>query len=152
MKKRLIQIISLSFLMSLIFSLTVPAGAAIAPGADAEIQASNYFVSEKAAITAVGNGKIAIEIDVRGTAEMKELGASDVYVYEVQPDGRYTQVAHYTRNSHPVLIKTNVLRANIQRTYQGTAGKKYYVEARCYAKNASGSGTRWVSSSIVTAT
>ena len=30
-----------------------------------------------------GTGKIAIEIDVRGTAEMKELGASDVYVYEV---------------------------------------------------------------------
>ena len=152
MKKRLIQIISLSFLMSLIFSLTVPAGAAIAPGADAEIQASNYFVSEKAAITAVGNGKIAIEIDVRGTAEMKELGASDVYVYEVQPDGRYTQVAHYTREKYPVLIKKDVSQAIIQMTYQGVVGKKYYAEAKCYAKNGSGSGTRWVSSSIVTAT
>ena len=83
---------------------------------------------------------------------MQELGATVFYIYEVQSDGRYTQVAHYTRNSHPVLIKTNVLRANIQLTYQGMVGKKYYAEAKCYAKNGSGSGTRWVSSSIVTAT
>ena len=152
MKKCLIQVISLCLLMSLMLSLMVPASAAITPGSDAEIQASNYFVSEKAAITAAGNGKIAIEIDVRGTSEMKELGASDVYVYEVQSDGRYTQMAHYTRDKFSVLIKTNVLRANIQLTYQGTAGKKYYVEAKCYAKNSSGSGTRWVSSSIITAT
>ena len=151
MKKRLIQVISLSFLMALIFSLTVPAGAAIAPGTDAEMRASSYFQSEKVGIAAAGGGKIVIEIDVRGTAEMKELGASDVYVYEVQSDGRYTQMAHYTRDSFPALIKANVLRANIQLTYQGTAGKKYYVEAKCYAKNASGSQTRWVSSSIISA-
>ena len=65
MKKRLIQVISLSFLMALIFSLTVPAGAAIAPGTDAEMRAISYFQSEKVVFAAAGGGKIVIEIDVR---------------------------------------------------------------------------------------
>ncbi len=152
MKKRFMQVIPLCLLMSLMLGVMVPVGAAVAPGADAEIRGSSYFQSEKLGVSAVGNGKIAIEIDVKGTAEMKELGASDLYVYLVQSDGRYTQMVHYTRDRFPALIKANVLRANIQLTYQGAAGKRYYVEAKCYAKNASGSGTRWVSSGIVKAT
>lgn len=90
--------------------------------------------------------------NVASVGRMQELGATDFYIYEVQSDGRYTQVAHYTREKYPVLIKKDVSQAIIQMTYQGVVGKKYYAEAKCYAKNGSGSGTRWVSSSIVTAT
>ena len=151
MKKRLIQLTTLSLLMSLVFSLVVSASAA-APKSELEIQASSYFHTENLGLAVVGSGKITVEIDVVSTAKMQELGATDLYIYEVQSDGRYTQVAHYTRDRYPVLIKKDVSQAIIQLTYQGKAGKRYYAEARCYAKNASGSGTRWASSSIITAT
>ena len=83
---------------------------------------------------------------------MQELGATVFYIYEVQSDGRYTQVAHYTRDRYPVLIQQDVSQAIVQMTYQGVVGKKYYAEAKCYAKNDAGSGTRWASSGIITAT
>ena len=54
---------------------------------------------------------------------MQELGATVFYIYEVQSDGRYTQVAHYTREKYPVLIKKDVSQAIIQMTYQGVVGK-----------------------------
>lgn len=150
MKKRLIQAASFGLLITFLFGLMVSVSAA-APEPGAEPQASGYFASEKLGLTAVGGGKVLAKLDVISMAEMQELGALDLYIYEVQSDGRYTQVAHYTRDSHPVLIKKDVSQAIIQMTYPGVAGKKYYAEAKCYAKNASGSGTRWASSSIITA-
>lgn len=151
MKKRLIQVTSLSLLMSLMFSLMVSASAA-APGSEVEPQASSYFVAESLGLAAVGGGKVLAKLNVASVGKMQELGATDFYIYEVQSDGRYTQVAHYTRDRYPVLIKKDVSQAIVQMTYQGVVGKKYYAEAKCYAKNDSGSGTRWASSSIITAT
>lgn len=151
MKKRLIQLTALSLLMPLVFSLMVSAGVA-APGSEIEPQASSYFASESLGLAAVGGGKVLVKLNVASMEKMQELGATDLYIYEVQSDGRYTQVAHYTRDRYPMLIKKDVSQAIIQLTYQGKAGKRYYAEAKCYAKNASGSGTRWVSSNIITAT
>lgn len=151
MKKRLIQVTSLSLLMSLMFSLMVSASAA-APGSEVEPQASSYFVAESLGLAAVGGGKVLAKLNVASVGKMQELGATDIYIYEVQSDGRYTQVAHYTRDRYPMLIKKDVSQAIVQMTYQGVVGKKYYAEAKCYAKNTSGSGTRWASSSIITAT
>lgn len=150
MKKRLVQVISFGLLMSFAFSLMVSASA-VALRPEVDPRASSYFVSESLGLAAVGGGKVLAKLNVVSVEKMKELGALDLYIYEVQSDGRYTQVAHYTRDSHPVLIKKDVSQAIVQITYPGVAGKKYYAEAKCYAKNASGSGTRWVSSSIITA-
>lgn len=122
MKKRLMQVTSLSLLMSLMFSLMVSASAA-APGSEVEPQASSYFASESLGLAAVGGGKVLAKLNVVSMGKMQELGATDLYIYEVQSDGRYTQVAHYTRDSHPVLIKKDVSQAIVQMTYQGVVGK-----------------------------
>lgn len=152
MKKRFIKVISFCLAMPFVFGQVISAGAAVAPGGDTEIQASNYFTSGTIEIVAAGNGKIDIEVNVCGKTKMTQIGALDVYVYEVQSDGRYTQKMLYTSDRYPELLQSNVQRAVIHLTYQGTAGNKYHVEAKCYAKNDSGSGTRWASSGIVTAT
>lgn len=151
MKQRLIQITSLSLLLSLLFSLMVSAKAA-APSTEVSPQESTYFASGKTTIAAAGSGKVRATVNVKSTSKMDELGASDLYIYEVQSDGRYTQVAHYTKEKNPALLKKNVSQASIQMTYQGTAGKQYYAEAKCYAKNSTGSTTRWAASGTITAT
>lgn len=152
MKKCLIRGIFLCLLVAMVVSVAVSANAANLPYPEVDIQASEYFASRKAEIMAAGSGKIKIELDVKATDVMQELGASDIYVYEVQSDGRYTEVYHYTKSTHPVLIQKNDYRSVIQVTYQGTAGKSYYVAAWCYAKNASGSQTTWIGSNVVKAT
>lgn len=151
MKQRLIQITSLSLLLSLLFSLMASAQAA-APSTEVSPQESTYFASGKTTIAAAGSGKVVATVSVTATSKMSELGAADLYIYEVQSDGRYTEVAHYTKEKNPALLKKNVSSALVQMTYQGTAGKKYHAEAKCYAKNSSGSTTRWAASGTITAT
>lgn len=151
MKQRLIQITSLSLLLSLLFSLMVSAQAA-APSTEVSPQESNYLHSVQTTITASGSGKVVATVSVKATSKMSELGAADLYIYEVQSDGRYTEVAHYTKEKNPALLKKNVSSALVQMTYQGTAGKKYHAEAKCYAKNSTGSTTRWAASGTITAT
>lgn len=151
MKQRLIQITSLSLLLSLLFSLMVSAQAAT-PNTEVSPQESNYLNSVKTTIAAAGSGKVVATVNVIATSKMSELGAADLYIYEVQSDGRYTEVAHYTKEKNPALLKKNVSSALVQMTYQGTAGKKYHAEAKCYAKNSTGSTTRWAASGTITAT
>lgn len=64
MKKRFIKVISFCLAMSFVFGQVISAGAAVAPGGDTEIQASNYFTSGTIEIVAAGNGKIDIMVGI----------------------------------------------------------------------------------------
>lgn len=139
MKTWRIRALSLCLMIVLTLGLSVPAAAANLPGSDAEIQASDYFGRRRVTVSAAGSGKLHIVVDVVATGIMQEVGATKVTVYERQSNGSYSAVRTYTRYDTPIMIEKNHLSNKFELTYQGTAGKYYYVIAACYAKNASGS-------------
>ena len=104
----------------------------------AEARASYYFSRFEDSVTALGNGKIAVEFDVVSTHTMTTLGASTVYIYEKQSDGSYEKVKTYTSATVSNMLQSNTTHAYCCITYQGKAGTKYYAVVNYYAKDASG--------------
>lgn len=52
------RVLSLCLLVVMALGLAVPAGAAVIPGSDAEIQASDYFGRRSITTSAAGSGKL----------------------------------------------------------------------------------------------
>lgn len=129
--------ITLFLLLALMFSITIPASA----------RASEYFFRTYVKATDIGSGVIRILIDVGATETMQELGATQVTVYEEQSDGSYDPVRTYTRyNYSPSMISYNRASHVSYVTHYGTPGKSYYAVCAFYAKNATGSQTKWSTS------
>ena len=79
---------------------------------------------------------------------MQEIGIMQIVVNEKSSDGSYKPVYTFTRDGHNLKTKNReTYSATV--TYQGTAGKDYYITAQGYAKNTSGSGATWVGSKTV---
>lgn len=134
------RLISLSLcVVILIFSMTIPASA----------RASAYFDFTNAYVSDAGNGAVRIKVHVLATGTMQEVGATQVVVYEKQSNGSYTSVFTFTREKYPSLITKNRLSYITYVTYPGDTGKSYYVSVAFYAKNLSGSQTKWGTSNIV---
>ena len=143
MKKRI-----LSLLCALVMILSLPV---VACAADAEPRASYYFSCTDVRAYAEDNGRILIEIDVDATHTMQEVGASDVWIYEVYSNGDYEIVYSYTKEDYPNLIWTNSTCAYVDVTYQGTVGKQYFATVACYAKDSEGAERRYYDTNLVTA-
>ena len=111
----------------LLFGLSISAGAR-------ESQCIDHY-NVKA--SALGNGKISIEVALSGTEPMQEIGAKMIVVNEKQADGNYKAVYTFTPEKYTNLIKKNGRTFSFKGTYQGIAGKQYYITAQLYAKNAS---------------
>ena len=82
---------------------------------------------------------------------MQEIGATTITVHEKKQDGSYQPVYTYTKEKNPNLIGKNRNAYLIDITYQGVAGKDYYILAQCYAKNANGSGITMAGSRAIRA-
>ena len=135
MKRRLL---SLTLIAAMFFVMAIPASA----------RASEYIHSVSIATTPSGNGKISIRVTVRGTGTMQEIGIMQIVVNEKSSDGSYKPVYTFTRDGHNLKTKNReTYSATV--TYQGTAGKDYYITAQGYAKNARGSGATWAGSNTV---
>lgn len=117
----------------LVFVMAIPVGA----------RASAYFSRTYAEATDIGGGTIRIKVDLAGTGTMQEIGATQVIVYEEQPDGSYDPVRTYTRSEYPSLISYNRASHVSYVTHYGTSGKSYYALCAFYAKNATGSQIKW---------
>lgn len=102
-------------------------------------------------VSALGNGKVNIEIILTGTEPMQELGAKMIVVNEKQTDGNYKVVYTFTPEKYSNLIKKNGRGFSFKSTYQGVTGKQYYITAQLYAKNAKASSTIWAGSQTVKA-
>ena len=141
MKKRIVPIIC-----AVLFMLN------LCGVANAATQASDYFGCTAVYATAIGGGKVLVEFDIDATHIMKEVGATEVFIYEQQSSGSYKKVYTFTSDEYySDMIDTNSAFGNGEVTYQGTPGTKYYALVGVYAKDKDGSETRYFTTNIVTA-
>ena len=143
MKKRIF-----SLLCALVMILSVPV---VACAADAEPRASYYFSCTDVRAYAEDNGRILIEIDIDATHTMQEVGASDVWIYEVDSNGDSEIVYTFTMEDYPNMIWTNSSCACVDVTYQGTIGMRYFATVACYARDSEGAEWRYYDTRTVTA-
>lgn len=135
------KIISVMLVVTLFFTLAISASA----------RASDYIARASVSASSSGNGRISIEVKTLATGVMQEIGALTVVVSEKISEGNYQPVYTFTRNQYRNLVVKNRRSYSNMLTYQGTAGKSYYITAQCYAKNVNGSGTTWVGSNTIKA-
>ena len=137
MSKMKHRLLSLTLVAAMFFVMAIPASA----------RASDYITSATIVTNSLGNGKISMTINVVATGKMQEIGATQGIVKGA--DGKYKPVYTFTKEKTKSLISSNRTSCMFTLTYQGTAGKDYYITAQCYAKNASGSGATWAGSKTV---
>ena len=135
------RLLSLTLVIAMFFALAIPASA----------RASDYIARAIVDVSSGGNGKIIILVYVMGKSKMQEIGATTITVHEKKQDGSYQPVYTYTKEKNPNLIGKNRNAYLIDITYQGVAGKDYYILAQCYAKNANGSGITMAGSRAIRA-
>lgn len=135
------RLLSLTLVIAMFFALAIPASA----------RASDYIARAIVDVSSGGNGKIIILVDVMGKSKMQEIGATTITVHEKKQDGSYQPVYTYTKEKNPNLIGKNRNAYLIDITYQGVAGRDYYILAQCYAKNANGSGITMAGSRAIRA-
>lgn len=99
----------------------------------AATKASDQIVSYSIYATPIGNGKITIDFTIMATGIMKEIGAEDIYVYEVTSHG-LEQKVHYDKED-PEMILTDTWRQAEDIIFYGEAGKEYYITVTIYAKD-----------------
>ena len=120
-------------------------------GGQAKNNVKTAEIDKNVKASALGNGKISIEVALSGTEPMQEIGAKMIVVNEKQADGNYKAVYTFTPEKYTNLIKKNGRTFSFKGTYQGIAGKQYYITAQLYAKNAKASSTIWAGSQTVKA-
>lgn len=140
MKRIGTKTLALFLCLTLVFSMAISASA----------RSSNYFSDTSVSATKAGSGTLRIKLNVVSLGTMRELGASEIIVYEKQSNGSYKAVSTLKRSAYPNLVTQNRSSYVTYVTYKGTPGKTYYVTAHCYAANASGSQYTWAGSSAVT--
>lgn len=114
-----------SILLVCVLMLTTSAFAT----AKASEQISSYSIKA----IPVGSGQIAIEFTITAPGIMKEIGAENIYVYEVTSHG-LEQKAHYDKED-PEMILTDTWRQAEDIIFYGEAGKDYYISVTVYAKD-----------------
>lgn len=138
----------ISCLCAIMLLVSIPATAF---ASEVTPRASEYFGYTDVRASAIGNGKILIEISVDATHLMNEVGASSVDIYEQQTNGSYRKVFTFTKTSYPNLIVEDSFFGYVDVTYRGTPGKNYYAIVGCFAKDNAGSEILYHGSNYVTA-
>lgn len=101
----------------------------VAVAADADTispMASEYIRSYSAEITPQANGNLVIEFSIYGTALMDDIGATSIYLYEIDDDGEsLAKTFHYTSHSNMMAEEKWSLSSSV--SYSGTSGNSYYA-------------------------
>lgn len=116
----------------------------------ASTKASDQIVSYFIAATPVGSGQIAIDFSITAPFNMKEIGAQEIYVYEVV-GSRLEEKAHYTTEDVDMISLNTWVHAKYK-TFNGVAGKTYYITVTVYAKDYNNQSDSREKSFTVTAT
>lgn len=129
--------------------------AACCPVANAEaippIQplASEQFTSYSAILTqGSGSGQLNITYSVWGKNEMTKIGVSKIEIYKSTNSYATFTVFGDTQNG---LLATSTSYHSGVYTYTGNPGTSYYAVVTVYASNSSGTDTRTITTSTVTA-
>ena len=86
--------------LALFLCLTLVFSAALSASA----RASDYFSRTSVSATKSGSGTLRIKLNVVTTGAMRELGASEIIVYEKQSNGTYQDVFTFKRDKYPTLV------------------------------------------------
>ena len=111
--------------------------------ASAAERASYYLDSYTAGLTAQGNGKIAVTVDVSATGRMTEIGATEIHIYEsTTKTGAYEWVESYYAEDCPDMLESGTYYYDTPVIYEGTVGRYYKAIVTFYAGNSSGGDSR----------
>lgn len=134
---------------SLVMAVCLLAGIAVT--ARAATHASDYFWVTDVWATRTGGGSFLVEFDIGATDIMKEIGATEIYIYEQQADGDYDNVYTFTSEKKSALIAYNTSAHGYGVTYRGTPGKKYFATLALYCRDADGAEWLYEDTNIITA-
>jgi hypothetical protein len=116
----------------------------------AQIQplASHQIASYSITIVPRGSGRVETTVNIAGThRQMTRIGFPSITVYERNNSSSPWRIVHVTgphyNPSVPAGSHSHVV------TYQGVAGRQYYVWAQFLARDAQGSDSRSASSPII---
>ena len=113
-------------------------------------KASDQIVSYYINAGAIGQGKINIDFSITCPGIMKEVGAQEIYIYEITPYGLDERV-HYDTEDVDMISTDTWVHANYK-TYYGSVGKTYYITVSVYAKDYNNKSDSRSQSFTVTAT
>ena len=110
--------------------------------ASASERSSAYLSSYRAFLTAKGNGRVSVTVDVSGTNYMTDIGAEAIYIYESTDNVDFTLVATYEAEDYPDMLGSGSFYYETPIIHRGTAGRYYSAIVDVYAGNANGGHTR----------
>ena len=110
--------------------------------ASATERSSAYLDGYRAFLTAKGNGKVSVTVDVSGRGYMTEIGAETIYIYESTDDVDFTLVATYEAEDYPDMLGSGSFYYETPIIHEGTSGRYYYAVVYAYAGNANGGHSR----------
>jgi hypothetical protein len=111
-------------------------------GFTADTRSSQYISLYRSTLTAVGDGKIDILVDVSGCGYMAEIGAKKIVVYESTDDASFTRVATYEAEDYEEMIGSGTIYFDTPITHEGVVGRYYMATVYCYAGNGTTGDTR----------
>jgi hypothetical protein len=146
MKKNLIH----AFILLVIVTMLTTSALAVNNGdvsgnSVSVIQASRYINTCETLITANSGGEIAINCAVTGTGTMDTIGVETLNIQ------KYSSGSWITVKSYNSLYEYDSVQASVSATYIGAVGSQYRVVAKFYVANSSGSDSRTMTTSSVTA-
>ena len=142
MKKRLTQILALSFFVVLCLSTSALASA----------RRPRVFLYYFFFISAgLRGGRVVIEFDVDATKTVSQVGAGCIVLQEKNSSGKWTNVAYYYPVDYPDMVAYNRSSHEGSVTYYGTVGNQYRGIVTVYAKDANGEDARNITTSAVIA-
>lgn len=112
--------------------------------ASASSRSSAYLSRYTATLKAIGDGEIAVVVDVDGVGTMDEVGAAEIHIYESTDNVGFEWVASYDSDDYPELLwedSTHYYDDPI--VYDGIVGRYYKAMVCFYAAKNGGSDTAW---------
>lgn len=134
--------------MLLIVSLIIPT---IYAGDDTA-RASKYIAAYSGILWQNSKGGLSVNFEIESTTFMTSLGASQVR-FQVKENGTWTDLVTHTSSTNSSLLASDVAVHFATITYdKPVVGKTYRAVVSFYAKNASGSDSRVLTTNTVTVT
>lgn len=127
--KKVLKSISICLIIA---AMLTGAALAAAPAEPDRPQASEYIAQTSTAAKALGSGKVRFEFSITATDAMKDVGASQVDIYEVGVSGPIWS-KRYTNSAYDYFMGHNTSKHSAGVTYFGEKGHEYYANVTFYA-------------------
>lgn len=140
MNKRIRALLCVLLSCITIFGSLTVANAATGGGNTIMPLASDYFDSTQASLSALGSGKVRIEIEVVATEKMAKVGVASIVLWEKKPGETSATIAKtYVWGNTDNMTTLNSAGHYLKLTYCGIAGAQYHASVSYYAQTYSGS-------------